>query len=189
MGVKVWICQADLSTPAGQEGLARDAFAFSRVDHLINNAAIFENADFSNTSLATWNEHLQVNLTAPFILSKAFASQNPSLDQGRIINIVDWRALRPGSDHFAYTVSKAALSAMTKSLAATLAPGITVNAVAFGAVLPPSDGTPAENFLQQVPSKRLATLEEVSELFLFLLTGPQYITGEIIHLDGGRHLY
>jgi pteridine reductase len=189
LGRKAWTIEADLASSAGIQSLIQQTFRIGRVDALINNAAIFENQGFFQTSIASWERHLSINLTAPFLLCQAFASQEPKLQAGRIINIVDWRALRPGADHFSYTISKAALAAMTKSLAATLAPQITVNAIAFGAVLPPNDGAPAEKFLHNVPSKRLASLEEVSELFLFLLTGPAYMTGEIIHLDGGRHLY
>ncbi len=189
LGLKAWICEADLSTAKGAQKLAQEAFSICYVNGLINNAAIFENQTLDQTTLSSWEEHISINLTAPFLLSQAFSQQVPKPVDGRIINIVDWRALRPGSDHIAYTISKAALAALTRSLAATLAPQIAVNAVAFGAILPPSDGTPAEKFLQNVPSKRLAMLDEVSQLFLFLLTGPMYITGEIIHLDGGRHLY
>ena len=104
------------------------------------------------------------------------------------MNILDWRALRPGKDHFPYTISKAALSAMTQSLAVALAPGIIVNGLAFGAILPPSDGGETEDILNDVPVMRWAHLEEVGEALLFLLDGPEYITGEIVHLDGGRHL-
>ncbi|MBI3152520.1 MAG: SDR family oxidoreductase, partial [Chloroflexi bacterium] len=108
---------------------------------------------------------------------------------GRIVNILDWRALRPGADHFPYTVTKAALAAMTKSLAVALAPRITVNGLALGAILPPADHASAsEKIIENVPAKRWSEAGEVEEALLFLLTGSTYITGEIIHVDGGRHL-
>jgi pteridine reductase len=131
---------------------------------------------------------MMVNLTAPFLLSQAFASNVEPENHGRIVNILDWRALRPGADHFPYTISKAALTALTSSLAVALAPNITVNGLAFGAILPPSDGAETEKILENVPAGRWANLDEVGEALLFLLNGPSYITGEIIHLDGGRHL-
>jgi NAD(P)-dependent dehydrogenase (short-subunit alcohol dehydrogenase family) len=85
-------------------------------------------------------------------------------------------------------VSKAALAAMTESLALALAPGITVNGLALGAVLPPA-GQPADpEILKKIPAERWADLSEVEDALVFLLTGPSYITGEIIYLDGGRHL-
>ena len=187
-GGEAEIFQADLANPS--EAIA--AFeqlleAKSSWYALINNAAIFEPVKFADTSLATWNRHMDINLTMPFLLSQAFA-RKLGKQPGRIINIVDWRALRPGKDHFAYTISKAALAAMTRSLAVILAPNIQVNALALGAILPPSDGGNEDKIIQPVPADRWAKLEELNEAMLFLLTGPEYITGEIIHLDGGRHL-
>ena len=108
--------------------------------------------------------------------------------EGRIINILDWRALRPGKDHFPYTISKAALASMTKSMALALSPNISVNGIALGAILPPSDGNQTDELIRSVPIGRWAQMKEVTDTVLFLLSGPQYITGEIIHLDGGRHL-
>jgi pteridine reductase len=109
--------------------------------------------------------------------------------KGRIVNILDWRALRPGADHFPYTISKAALAALTKSMAAALAPRIIVNGLALGAVLPPSDRPVDEDkIIKDVPARRWSEPGEVGEALIFLLSGPAYITGEIIHVDGGRHL-
>jgi len=131
---------------------------------------------------------MAINLTAPFLLCQAFARQVPQGEEGRIINILDWRALRPAADHLPYTISKAALAALTQSLAVALAPGITVNGLALGAILPPSDGEATANLLSSVPAGRWARLDELSQALVILLTGPAYVTGEIIHLDGGRHL-
>ena len=128
------------------------------------------------------------NLTAPFLISQAFALALPAGMTGRIVNILDWRADRPGKDHFPYTITKSALAAMTKSLAVALAPQIIVNGLALGAILPPSGEAFSNNILKNIPVGRWAELDEVSQALLFLLTGPGYITGEIIHLDGGRHL-
>jgi pteridine reductase len=190
LGVRAEIVTADLSDPLQAQGLLAQALQFGPVDILINNAAIFEPLTLMTTGLDEWQNHLNINLTAPFLLCQAFAQAllRPSPRPGRIVNILDWRTERPGLDHFPYNISKAGLSAMTRSLAVTLAPLITVNGLAFGAILPPSDGGANESILKNVPAKRWATLEEVSQALLFLLNGPAYITGEIIHLDGGRHL-
>jgi NAD(P)-dependent dehydrogenase (short-subunit alcohol dehydrogenase family) len=155
---------------------------------LVNSSAIFEPLDLAATSLEDWDRHLRINLTAPFLLSKSFAESTGTEEHGRIVNILDWRALRPSSDHFPYTISKAALAALTHSLAVALAPNITVNGLALGAILPPSDGAATDKILEHVPAGRWADLDEVGKSLLFLLNGPSYITGEIIHLDGGRHL-
>jgi pteridine reductase len=102
--------------------------------------------------------------------------------------MLDWRALRPGADHFAYSVSKAALASMTKSLALVLAPDIAVNAIALGAILPPENENPDPTILQKVPLKRWAQLSELENLIIYMLYSPPSLTGQIIHLDGGRHL-
>jgi NAD(P)-dependent dehydrogenase (short-subunit alcohol dehydrogenase family) len=188
LGVRAYLLQADLADAQQVAELIPRAFKFGRVYGLVNNAAIFESLTLNTTDLAAWNRHIAINLTAPFLLCQAFARQVPSGEEGRIINILDWRALRPGADHLPYTISKAALAALTRSLAVALAPGITVNGLALGAILPPSDGKLTENLLSSIPTRRWAIPDELTQALLFLLIGPAYITGEIIHLDGGRHL-
>lgn len=186
LGRQAWVITADFSHPEGVSKLIDQANALSPLYGLVNSASIFEPLSMQETSLDDWNRHLNINLTAPFLLSQAFAKH---VKDGRIVNILDWRALRPGADHFPYTVTKSALAAMTKSLAIALAPNIIVNGLALGAILPPSDNPSAsEKVIEAVPAKRWSEASEVEEAFLFLLTGPAYITGEIIHLDGGRHL-
>jgi NAD(P)-dependent dehydrogenase (short-subunit alcohol dehydrogenase family) len=187
-GVDAHLIQADLSDPAAGAVIIDQAEAFGPLYGLINNASIFDAIDLSETSLEEWNLHLDINLTAPLILTQAFAEKLGKTRQGRIINILDWRALRPGTDHFPYTISKAGLAALTQSSAQALAPNITVNGIAFGAILPPSDGGDVTKLLEQVPANRWAEMKEVGDTVCFLLEGPAYITGEIIHLDGGRHL-
>lgn len=188
MGREAWVFQADLEDPAQADSLMDAAARVATLDGLVNNAAIFSSGDATSTTLETWQQHLAVNLTAPFLLSQAFARNLKDSSDGRILNILDWRALRPGADHFAYTISKAALAAMTQSLAITLAPRILVNGLAFGAILPPADGGSTGGILASIPAGRWADLREVVQSVVFLLSGPSYITGEIVHLDGGRHL-
>lgn len=189
LGRKGYIIQADFSSIAGVEQLIEQAFDIAEIRVLVNNAAIFQDLTWQETSLEHWQNHFQINLTAPFLLSQAFTVHLPPDSQGRIVNILDWRALRPQGDHFPYTITKAALAAMTRSLAVSLAPRITVNGLALGAILPPSSGEAKEDhILQHVPAQRWADIKELNQALLFLLTGPAYITGEIIHVDGGRHL-
>ncbi len=193
MGKAAHLFQADLNDPEQTEELVSRTSKIHPLYALINNASIFEPLDWDSTTLEAWQRHMQVNLTAPFLLSKAFARQLPASENGRIINLLDWRALRPGADHFPYTISKAGLYAMTRSLAAALAPSITVNGLALGAILPPVDSAEKEDtgradILKDVPANRWAEIDEVCQTMLFLLIGPSYITGEVIHIDGGRHL-
>ena len=188
MGGRSWILASDLSKPAEASELISRANVLSPLYALVNSAAIFEPLAFQDTSLDDWERHLSINLTAPFLLSQAFAKQIPEGTEGRIVNILDWRALRPGADHFPYTVSKSALAAMTKSLAVALAPRITVNGLGLGAVLPPSDGGAGPGIVSSVPLGRWSESDEVQKALIFLLASPSYVTGEIIHVDGGRHL-
>jgi NAD(P)-dependent dehydrogenase (short-subunit alcohol dehydrogenase family) len=186
LGREARIYQADLSDSFRAGDLIPLINRSTPVHHLINNAAIFESLTFDTTSLTEWNKHFALNLTAPFLLSQAFARQ--AGEGARIVNILDWRALRPGADHFPYTISKSALAALTQSLAVALAPKIVVNGLALGAILPPSDGDAVPDITRHIPMKRWAHEDEAEQALLFLLTCPAYVTGEIIHVDGGRHL-
>jgi NAD(P)-dependent dehydrogenase (short-subunit alcohol dehydrogenase family) len=188
LGRKAYLIQADLDDPAQVGNLILRASQYGALFALVNNASIFQSLAWQTTTLEDWNHHLMVNLTTPFLLSQAFARYLPPDGTGRIVNLLDWRALRPAADHLPYTISKAALAALTRSLAIALAPRITVNGLALGAVLPPSEGVAPPNILKNVPANRWADLAEVSQTLIFLLDGPAYITGEIIHIDGGRHL-
>ena len=188
-GVKTAALQADLADPhAAARLLDRAVEELGEIDLLVNSASVFGDLTWSDTDIDAWQQHLAVNLTAPFLLSQAFARLRDGRP-GAIVNLLDWRALRPGPDHLAYTISKAGLVALTQSLAQALAPSIRVNGLALGAILPPpgaesNDIPPAA----RSPLGRWATLQETCDALLFLLAGPDFITGEILHLDGGRHL-
>ena len=188
MGRIAEIYQADFSSQEECLQFAKWVFSQHQIYAVVNNASIFSNLSWDNTSIESWNAHLAINLTAPYIISREFALSLKEGNKGRIVNLLDWRALRPGPDHLPYTVSKAGLAALTKSLAISLAPNLAVNGIALGAILPPRDGGELEDLISDLPIPRWAELKEVEETLLFLLTGPSYITGEIIHLDGGRHL-
>jgi NAD(P)-dependent dehydrogenase (short-subunit alcohol dehydrogenase family) len=188
LGVNVYLYPANFNDESNIVKFIEHVLQSHKVFGLINNASIFEPYDFKETTIKTWADHLNINLTAPFILSQYFGKSKINGDKGRIINILDWRAMRPGKDHFAYTISKSALLALTQSTAQALAPNITVNGLALGAILPPSDGGQTNQIIQNVPAQRWGSLDEVGEALLFLIDGPEFITGEIIHVDGGRHL-
>ncbi|HEY46006.1 MAG: hypothetical protein AMJ88_09905 [Anaerolineae bacterium SM23_ 63] len=188
-GVRAVTLQADLSqTDQASSLTGRAVEALNEVTILINNASIFESLELMDTTLEAWQNHLTINLTAPFLLSQSFGRLRAGR-QGTIINILDWRALRPGPDHFPYTISKSGLAAMTRSLAQALAPNIRVNGLALGAILPPPgmEGFD-QSVLEGVPLNRWGSVEETVDALLFLIAGPDFITGEILHLDGGRQL-
>ncbi len=185
---RAWILKADFADSSSILNLIPQLNLPSPLHGLVNSASIFEPLSFSSTSLEDWNKHFAVNLTAPFLLSQAFARFAQADDGARIVNILDWRALRPGADHFPYTVSKSALAALTKILAVSLAPRVIVNGLALGAILPPADGDVNAEITKSIPMNRWAQSGEIESALIFLLTAPPYITGEIIHVDGGRHL-
>jgi NAD(P)-dependent dehydrogenase (short-subunit alcohol dehydrogenase family) len=186
-GSKAWVFGCDLDNLLEVESFMDDVFKETSVDALINNAAIFENLNIYETDLHAWQTHIDIIFSAAFILSKNY-SKNYEKNDGRIVNILDWRALRPGKDHFAYTMAKAGLAAMTESLALTFAPRISVNGIALGAILPAKDNANDMNIIKDIPLVRWASISEVTETLIFLLSGSGYITGEIIHVDGGKHI-
>jgi NAD(P)-dependent dehydrogenase (short-subunit alcohol dehydrogenase family) len=189
LGRRAWTMRCDFSVP----GHAREILAVSgergHLFGLINSAATFGGATVDDTRISDWDRHFAINLTAPFVLTQAFAETLGANSTGRVINILDWRALRPGSDHFPYSLTKVALAALTRSMALSLAPRIAVNGLALGAILPPEVTPASPEVLSAVPAARWGNLEEVQHAARFLLTGPSYVTGEIIAVDGGRHLH
>ena len=173
LGREARLVQADLNDPEQAASIVPQALKHGPLYALVNNASIFEPLAWNDTTLEGWNRHLMVNLTAPFLLSQAFARGLAPGARGRIVNLLDWRALRPGADHLPYTISKAALAALTQSLAQALASQATVNGLALGAILPPNEGIAnigganagpsADRILASVPAGRWARLEEVAQ--------------------------
>lgn len=188
-GARAAALSADFEEPQqAADLLSRAVDAVGEIDWLIHNASIFEPVGFLETTAETWRRHIDVNLTAPFLLTQAFARHRAGR-AGAVVNLLDWRALRPGVDHFAYTIAKAGLAAMTQCLARVLAPAIRVNGLALGAILPPpGEDEPSATLIRNVPAGRWGTVEETARAMLFLLAEATYMTGEIVHVDGGRHV-
>lgn len=159
------------------------------VSVLINSAAIFERGTLASTTEELWDRHLDINLKAPFLLCQSFVEQLEPDRHGQILNIADWRALRPGKLYVAYTVAKAGLVALTKTLALGLAPQVQVNAIAPGAILPP----PGENedalqrMVPRIPIGHTGNPDDIVEAALYLLRA-DFVTGEVLHVTGGEHL-
>jgi glucose 1-dehydrogenase len=132
---------------------------------------------------------LAVNLSGPVFLTQAFAAALPDGVQGAVVNVTDWRTQRPYPEHFSYTVAKGALDTFTTAAAESLAPDIRVNAVALGAITPPpgQDSDYLKELALQIPVQRVGGTEPVVEAVLFLLRS-DFVTGEILRIDGGAHL-
>ena len=190
-GGKAFKVKCDLAQPdMAPELIAQAAAVAGRsLDILVNNASIFAQGSLVATTVEQWDLNQAVNLRAPFLLSRAFAGQIPAGVTGNIINLNDFRAIKPGADHLAYTISKVGLHGLTRSLALAMAPGIRVNELALGAVMAP-EGTSKDyehTLREQIPMRKYTSLDEVSHAMLFLL-GNDGITGQTIFVDGGRHL-
>ena len=183
--------QADFSqNPAAMESIIqRIVDDFGGIDILVNNAAIFERGNWDTTTEENWDRHFAINLKAPFFLSQAFAKAIPEGNRAHIVNIADLRGERPGFDHMAYTLTKAALITMTKSLALALAPDIQVNAIAPGMILPPPgiDAATLESMASSIPAARIGSPEEIVQTVLYLVRS-DFVSGEVINVTGGEHL-
>lgn len=161
-----------------------------KVDCLVNNASVFEDDSLRTMTPASWEAHQAVNLRAPVFLAQAFAEQPlERLAVGNIVNIIDQRVWKPTPQFFSYTVAKAALWSVTRTMAQALAPRIRVNAIGPGPTLPSPRQT-AEDFARQgaaVPLGHGATPEEICAAVRFILATPS-MTGQMIALDGGQHI-
>jgi NAD(P)-dependent dehydrogenase (short-subunit alcohol dehydrogenase family) len=181
---------ADLRDPrAAALTVFKAAAELGEVTTLINSAAVFQNRALPWIDLYHCNVHLSVNLLAPVFLAQQFIKQLGEGQRGHIINILDWRAQRPGGDYVVYTATKAALSSVTKSLALQLAPLIQVNGLAPGAILPPEDRTNwhEQRAITSIPLKRTGSPQVLVDAINFLLDS-NFITGEIMNLTGGEEL-
>lgn len=163
---------------------------YGRLDALVNNASAFYPTPVGTANRAQWNELFASNAQAPFFLAQAAL---PALREscGSIVNLLDIYAERPLADHPLYCMAKAALAAMTRSLALDLAPQVRVNGVAPGAVLWPSDGKNYDDqqaLIARTPLQRAGTPEDVAGAVLWLLRDAPFVTGQIIRIDGGRTL-
>ncbi len=191
-GRQAWTLSADLSDEAAVTGLVPAALQQAgRLDILINSAGIFPPEDFLAADAATWDRNMMINLKTPFLLSQAFARALPEGRQGKIITMLDALALRPANHHFSYTVSKYALRGLTEAMAHALAArNIQVNGMALGAILPNVNDDPAlfQRLAARIPAGRTGSPQDVAQAMRYLLRDADYVTGEVIRVDGGRHL-
>ncbi len=164
---------------------------FGRLDGLVNNASSFFETNVGDITLADWDDLIGTNVRAPLFLSQAAA---PALrkTQGAIVNITDIHAERPLKNYVVYSIAKAALVGLTRSLARELAPEIRVNAVAPGPVIWPEedsfDELARQRIISHTPLRREGLPEDVAGAVRFLMADAPYITGETINVDGGRHI-
>jgi len=179
--------KADLSDPAQCETLLeRASQQFGPIDILVNNAAVFHQTKLADATHDVVMDELQINLLAPLALIRGFARQTQT---GRIINLLDRRITSHDTTCIPYMLSKKGLEELTKLAALDLAPGITVNAIAPGAILPPpkDSDNPAWEYAGTIPLGKRPTPADVAGAVLYLLKS-DHITGQTIFVDGGQNL-
>ena len=161
------------------------------IDLLVNNASVFYPLSLDESDSENWDNILDVNLKAPFFLSKGL-SQKLNSSEGSIINIIDIHADRPLKKHSVYNISKAGLKMLTLTLAKELAPSIRVNGVSPGSILWTQEGAEISELdksimLERIALKRQGSPQDIADTVLFLANS-NYLTGQIINVDGGRTL-
>lgn len=188
----VALVKADLLDLAQVRALVVQACkSWGYVDVLVNNASLFYPGAIGEVEESDWNCLMNSNLKAPFFLSQGLAFTLKQR-QGCIVNIVDIHAEKSLLGYPVYSIAKAGLVAMTKSLAKELAPDVRVNAVAPGAILWPDHEVSAlqkAEILQKVALQRCGEIDDIAKAVKFLLDDASYITGHVLTVDGGRTLY
>ena len=184
--------QADLTDTRQLPSMVREASeVWGRLDVLINNASLFYPTPVDLTTEAHWCELIDCNLKAPFFLCQA---AQPFLRKqlGCIVNIIDIHAERPLKGYSVYSITKAGLAALTRSLAKEFAPDIRVNGVAPGAIMwSESDVSDANKtkILERIALNRTGAPDDIARAVLYFIRDAQYVTGQILAVDGGRTLF
>jgi pteridine reductase len=187
------VVQGDLADTGSLAALVEETAArFGRLDGLVNNASGFRPTPFATLTPADWEDLSSTNLRAPMFLAHA-AAPHLARARGAIVNIVDIHAERPLRDFAAYTVAKAGLAGLTRSLALELAPDVRVNGVSPGAILwpEPDDAYPPEErarITAQTPLRRTGEPADIAGAVKYLLLDAPFVTGQILAVDGGRSI-
>lgn len=185
--VRSWKISADFRKKDQTKSLiSRAKKRAGDIDFLINNASIFPVSKFEDFSFSELEENILVNSWAPFQLSRSFVRE---FDSGKIVNILDTRIKGYDWNHAAYILSKKMLAQLTRMMALQYAPKFSVNGISPGIILPPEDADESffEKYENRIPLHRRGHPADIAQTVLFLLKS-EFITGEIISIDGGRHL-
>lgn len=187
----VHLIQADLHGDNAHTHIIFEAYNLNhRLDALVNNASTFYPTPIDQVNSEQWQDLIDINMKLPFFLSQE-ASKHLKEFKGCIVNITDIHAERPMKDHPVYCAAKAGLVMLTRTLAMELAPDIRVNAVAPGAILWPEgmDETVREKILSKTAIKRQGKPLDIAKAVYFLIADADYMTGQILTIDGGSTLY
>lgn len=188
-GGRAMLFQADLSQPEAPESLVNDVLAkLGTLDVLVNSAAIMRRTPLDSVTPAEWDETFAINARAPFFAALA-AHRHMTERGGAIVNIADLAGLETWPAYVPHGLSKTVVVQMTRSLAKTLAPSVRVNAVAPGVIMLPEgwEAETGERLRRTTPLRRLGSANDVVGAVIYLLEA-DYVTGETIVVDGGRHI-
>jgi NAD(P)-dependent dehydrogenase (short-subunit alcohol dehydrogenase family) len=158
-----------------------------KIDLLVNNAGMFETLPLESITLEQWDAMLNTNTRGPFLMAQAVHAELKHR-QGRIVNIGSLGGLHPWETHGHYCVSKAALHMLTRTMAKAWGPEICVNCVAPGMIVNGEVDPGYEHFVEKTPMRRNGTPDDVAAAVLFFATGPRFITGQVLSVDGGLGL-
>jgi len=184
--------EAELLAPIASRALVSAALErFGGLDLLVNNASTFYPVAVGAIEASHWEELVGSNLRAPLFIAQE-AAPHLAKNRGAIVNIVDIHAERPLKGYPVYSIAKAGLAALTRSLALELAPAVRVNGVAPGAIAWPEDGQfpddERDRILASTPLGRVGSPEDIAQAVHFLACAP-FVTGQILAVDGGRSIY
>jgi 3-oxoacyl-[acyl-carrier protein] reductase/pteridine reductase len=187
-GVDAFAARTDLNDPQSiQQSVAAVLKEFGRLDILVNNAGVFESAVLEEITVERWDHMFATNTRAPFLVAQA-AHPHLRAAGGRIVNIGSLGGTHVWATHAHYCTSKAALHMLSQTMAKAWAPEISVNCVAPGMIVQGEVGEAYMHFAQRTPMKRNGTAEDVADAVLFFATGPHFITGQLLGVDGGLGL-
>ena len=180
--------RADVDDPENiRQMVAAAVEEFGRLDIVVNNAGAFEAVALESITVEQWDQMFATNTRAPFLVAQA-AYPHLREAHGRIVNIGSLGGIHPWATHGHYCTSKAALHMLSQTMAKAWAPEISVNCVAPGMIVQGEVGEAYVHFAQRTPMRRNGTAEDVAEAVLFFATGPHFITGQLIAVDGGLGL-
>jgi 3-oxoacyl-[acyl-carrier protein] reductase/pteridine reductase len=189
LGGRALAVECDVRSEASvRDAIAATTSQFGRLDIVVNNAAVFETAPLDSISLEQWDAVFETNARGPFLVAREALAHLRSVE-GRIVNIGSLGGMHAWAGHGHYCASKAALHMLTQAMAKAFAPEVSVNCVAPGWIKT-DDGPAAESerFAAKTPMRRNGTVEEIAQAVLFFATGPAFITGQILAVDGGLGL-
>lgn len=189
LGRRALLAQADLTrVDQIQRVVGEIEQGLGRLDVLVNSAANFIRVPWQEINERVYDLSLDTNLKGPAFCALEAARLIRATGGGKIINFADWAGFRPYKNYLPYLLAKGGIITLTQALALELAPEIAVNAVAPGPVLPPEDATDEMKamMIRQVPLQRLGSPDDIVATVAFLIEGSDYITGQVICVDGGR---